>query len=337
MKTLSSILSKSSGGHGNRRSTDHGGEQKTSKHVLVLMGGWSSEREVSLKTGAAVAESLKRLGHKVDTLDINRNIEHLVTALKHKPDVVFNALHGHGGEDGCIQGVLDFVQVPYTYSRLLTSAVAMDKNLTKLILSNLGIRTPKGFLATKQDVLSRHLLPLPYVVKPNDEGSSVGVHIIDLGNSLSEKDWLYGDMALVEEYIKGRELTVGVLSSQDSPAKALAVTEVLANDREFYDYVGKYTEGSSIHIVPADIPPEVAEEVKRMAELAHTALGCNGASRSDFRYDDSKSGTDGLYFLEINTQAGLTRLSLIPEQAQLCGMSFDDLVQWILDSAMCHG
>ena len=334
MKPFTSILSKSSG---NRENSGDGKANNPSKHVLVLMGGWSSEREVSLKTGAAVVESLKRLGHQVDTLDVSRNIEHLVNALKHKPDVVFNALHGHGGEDGCIQGILDFVQVPYTYSRLLTSAVAMDKNLTKVILSNLGVRTPKGFLAAKSDVLGRHLLPLPYVVKPNDEGSSVGVHIIDLGNSLSEKEWQYGEMALVEEYIKGRELTVGVLSKQGDPAKALTVTEIVANERSFYDYVGKYTEGSSVHIVPADIPPDVAEEAKRIAVLAHTALGCNGASRSDFRYDDSKSAVEGLYFLEINTQAGLTRLSLIPEQAQICGMSFDDLVQWIFESAMCHG
>lgn len=303
------------------------------KHVAVLMGGWSAEREVSLVSGAGVAKALEEEGYTVTAVDVQRDLNGLVQALSNpRPDVVFNALHGRGGEDGTIQGILEFLGLPYTHSGVRASAIAMDKVMTKRVLDTAGVRSPKGIVLTRGELTGgQHPMPAPYIVKPVDEGSTVGVTLVREGQNSPVGDaWTFGERALVEEFIPGRELTVGVMGD-----KALTVTEIRF-EAQVYDYTAKYSAGHAVHTVPADIPEEVAEEAKRLAVLAHQTLGCRGVTRSDFRWDDGKPGTTGLYFLEINNQPGMTPLSLVPEQAVSVGMTYGALVAWMVENAACQ-
>jgi D-alanine-D-alanine ligase len=302
------------------------------KHIAVLMGGWSAEREVSLSSGASVARALEAEGYTVTSIDVQRDLAGLMAALSDpRPDAVFNALHGRGGEDGSIQGVLEFMGIPYTHSGVLASAVAMDKPMTKRILETVGVRSPKGMVLEKGALTGdAHPMPAPYIIKPVDEGSTVGLALVREGqNAPAGEAWTFGARALVEEFIKGRELTVGVMGD-----RALAVTEI-SFAADIFDYTAKYTAGHAVHVLPAPIPDEVAEEAKRVAVLAHQTLGCRGVSRSDFRWDDSKPGVEGLYFLEINNQPGMTPLSLVPEQAAHVGLSYGALVSWLVEHAAC--
>lgn len=301
------------------------------KRVVVLLGGTSSERDVSLVSGAAVVKALDERGYDAIPFDIGDDIAALVKALTPKPDAVFNALHGSGGEDGTVQGLLELMGIPYTHSGVLASALAMDKPMTKRVVEAAGVRTPKGRVASVAEVRREHPMARPYIVKPVAEGSTVGVHIVRDGENLPAIDsaWAFGAQVLVEEYIRGRELTVGVMGD-----KALAVTEIRFGGALF-DYTSKYTAGHAEHIIPAPIPQPVYDEAMRWALLAHQAVGCRGISRSDFRYDDKKPGTSGLYFLEINNQPGFTPVSLVPEQAQRAGISFGELVVWLVENATC--
>ncbi|HYG87623.1 MAG TPA: D-alanine--D-alanine ligase [Azospirillum sp.] len=308
------------------------------KHVAVLMGGWSSEREVSLVSGAGVAKALEEEGYTVTAVDVQRDLNGLIQALSApRPDVVFNALHGRGGEDGTIQGILEFLGIPYTHSGVRASAIAMDKAMTKRVLATAGVRSPKGIVLTKGELTGgTHPMPAPYIIKPVDEGSTVGVTLVREGQNSPVGDaWTFGERALVEEFIPGRELTVGVMGAGGSETRALAVTEI-AFEAQVYDYTAKYSAGHAVHTIPARIPDAVAEEAKRLAVVAHETLGCRGATRSDFRWDDSKPGTEGLYFLEINNQPGMTPLSLVPEQAAHVGISYGALVSWLVENAACQ-
>jgi D-alanine-D-alanine ligase len=304
------------------------------RHIAVLMGGWSAEREVSLVSGQAVARALEERGFRVTTIDVQRDLGALLAALTPRPGVVFNALHGRGGEDGTIQAVLDILGVPYTHSGMLASAVAMDKAMTKRVLATVGVPSPDGRLATRRDVLNGDVIAPPFVIKPVNEGSSVGVHIVRPGDNtrpLDDETWTFGEQVLVEQYIPGRDLTVAVMGD-----RALTVTEIRPH-QGFYDYTAKYTDGKATHLLPAPVPAEVLDEAMRLSVLAHQTLGCAGVSRSDFRYDDDRPGIAGLYFLEINTQPGMTPLSLVPEQAAHLGISFADLVVWMVENAACQG
>ena len=297
------------------------------KHVAVLMGGWSAEREVSLVSGAACAKALQDAGMDVTSIDVQCDMGGLLTRLYPKPDAVFNALHGRYGEDGCVQGLLDILGIPYTHSGLMASALAMDKPMAKRLFAAAGIPVAEHVIATQDEVLSGQAMDTPYVVKPANEGSSVGVHIIRDGDNeplFSESGWPFGEHVMVERFIEGRELSVSVMGD-----KALAVTEI-STHRGFYDYAAKYEDGGSVHIVPADIPQNVEAEAKRLAVLAHQTLGCRGVSRADFRYDG-----DQLYMLEINTQPGMTPTSLVPEQAAHVAMSFQELLVWMVENAEC--
>ncbi|NEX92569.1 D-alanine--D-alanine ligase [Caulobacter sp. 17J65-9] len=302
-------------------------------HVAVLLGGISSEREVSLVSGASCADALERQGVKVSRVDAGRDLAEVLTRLK--PDVVFNALHGAWGEDGCVQGILETLQIPYTHSGVLPSALAMDKAKAKAVLTAAGVEMPGGGLYDRHAVARDHVMAPPYVVKPNAEGSSVGVFLVFEGangppSAVGEESWTYGEQVMVEPYIAGKELAVAVIGEASGP-RALAVTDIVSATG-FYDYEAKYGEGGSRHVLPAPIPPAVAERAMRMAERAHAALGCRGITRSDFRYDDVK---DVLVLLEVNTQPGMTPTSLAPEQAAYVGMSFEDLVRWIVEDASC--
>ncbi len=304
----------------------------TPLHVAVLMGGWSAEREVSLMSGAGVADALERLGHRVTRIDMGRDVA--ARLAEARPDVVFNALHGTPGEDGSVQGMLDLMGLKYTHSGLATSVIAIDKQLTKHELAAAGIRMPGGGIVESEKLYAEDPLPRPYVLKPVNEGSSVGVAIVtdesNYGQPIarsSEGPWRQFARLLAEPFIPGRELTVAVLDDA-----ALAVTE-LKPVKGFYDYDAKYTDGLTEHVCPAEIPADVADAAMEMARKAHAVLGCKGASRSDFRWDDSK-GSDGLYLLEVNTQPGMTPLSLVPEQARYRGMSYDALVQRIVEAAL---
>jgi len=296
------------------------------KQVVVFMGGWSAERDVSLVSGAACAKALQQAGYSVTAVDVQRDISGLLTRLFPAPAVVFNALHGRWGEDGCIQGLLDILKIPYTHSGLTASAVAMDKPLSKRLFKDAGIKVAEDKIATRGEVLAGGIMGVPYVVKPLNEGSSVGVHIVQHENTLpfAEESWPYGDRVMVEKYIAGRELTVAVMG--DRP---LAVTEIMT-DHNFYDYEAKYAQGESKHTVPADIPQDIYDETLQLAALAHQTLGCRGVSRSDFRFD----GKD-IFILELNTQPGMTPTSLVPEQAASVGISFEELVTWMVDNAEC--
>ena len=308
-------------------------------HVAVLMGGWSAEREVSLSSGRGIAAALDKLGHRVVAIDMERDVAHKLTLAA--PDVVFNALHGTPGEDGSIQGLLDIMGLPYTHSGLTTSVIAIDKELTKQALVPHGIRMPEGRVVASESLYAGDPLPRPYVLKPVNEGSSVGVAIVtdagNYGNPIgrdSEGPWRHFDQLLAEPFVRGKELTVAVLGGADGD-RALAVTELVI-DGGFYDYEHKYTDGVTQHICPAEIPADIAAAAMRMAEDAHRLLGCKGCSRSDFRWDDER-GLDGLYLLEVNTQPGMTSLSLVPEQARHVGMSYEALVQRLIDEALNRG
>ena len=301
-------------------------------HVAVLMGGWSAEREVSLVSGEGVAKACEALGHRVTRIDMDRDVA--LRLHEAKPDVVFNALHGTPGEDGTIQGMLDLMGIRYTHSGLATSVIAIDKQLTKNELVPHGIRMPGGQIVKSASLFERDPMPRPYVVKPVNEGSSVGVAIVteagNYGNPIGrdvEGPWAHFDELLVEPFIKGRELTTAVVGD-----RALGVTE-LKPKSGFYDYDAKYTDGMTQHVCPAEIPADIAEACLEMALRAHRLLGCKGTSRSDFRWDDEQ-GVDGLYLLEVNTQPGMTPLSLVPEQAKLVGMTYEGLVQTIIDEAL---
>jgi D-alanine-D-alanine ligase len=310
--------------------SDHKGPKLAGRHVAVLMGGLSPEREVSLVSGEACAKALERLGARVTRIDAGRDVSARLVAAK--PDVVFNALHGEWGEDGVVQGVLETLAIPYTHSGVLASALAMDKAKAKSVLAAAGVTVPGGGLFNRHDVAREHVLPPPYVVKPNAQGSSVGVFIVMEGANrppaeLSAPDWDMGEEVLVEPYIAGQELAVAVMGD-----RALAVTDIIPT-KGWYDYEAKYGEGGSRHVIPAEIPEAVAEEAKRQSVLAHQALGCRGVTRSDFRYDGIKHD---LVLLEVNTQPGMTPTSLAPEQAAYLGMDFDALVLWIVEDASCR-
>jgi D-alanine-D-alanine ligase len=310
--------------------------QQTSRHVAVLMGGFSAERDVSLVSGKACADALRQAGYRVQEIDVKRDLRHLLDSLMpahgEKPEVVFNALHGRFGEDGCVQGVLEIAGLPYTHSGVMASAIAMDKEMAKRVFESAGLRMPEGMIVHRSAFASGHPMKQPYVVKPIAEGSSVGVIIVREGANIAAPDmsgWAFGDQVMVERYIPGRELTVAVMGD-----KPLAVTE-LRPTRGFYDYDAKYTDGITDHVVPAQISEAVTSEAKRVALEAHRLLGCRGVSRCDFRYDDSRPGIEGLYLLEINTQPGMTPLSLVPEQAKHSGISFPELVSWMVEQALC--
>jgi D-alanine-D-alanine ligase len=302
-----------------------------SLHVAVLMGGISAEREVSLVSGAACADALDRLGAKVSRIDAGRDLAAVLSKLR--PDVCFNALHGAWGEDGCVQGVLETLAIPYTHSGVLASALAMDKTKAKAVLAAAGVPVPGGGLFNRLEAGARHVLPPPYVVKPNAEGSSVGVfRVFEGANSppseLLSPAWTFGEEVVVEPYVPGLELAVAVMDG-----RALAVTEIESRTG-FYDYEAKYGEGGSIHILPARMPAEMAEKAMRCAERAHAALGCLGVTRSDFRYDPVNHN---LVLLEVNTQPGMTPTSLVPEQAAHVGVGFDELVGWITEDGHARG
>jgi D-alanine-D-alanine ligase len=302
------------------------------KRVLVLMGGTSSEREVSLVSGAAVTKALLEAGYEAIAFDLGTDIPALIQALTPAPDAVFNALHGRPGEDGTVQGLLELMGIRYTHSGVLASAIAMDKPATKRLVETTGVRTPKGSVISVETLRKGHPLPPPYVVKPVAEGSTVGVYIVRPGENLPALDagWAFGDTVLVEEYIPGRELTVGIMGD-----RALAVTEIRFAGGLF-DFTSKYTPGHAQHLLPAPVPAPVYDEAMRFALVAHQTLGCRGISRSDLRYDDQRPGTSGLFFLEINSQPGFTPISLVPEQAQRAGISFGELVTWLVENATCE-
>ena len=302
-------------------------------NIVVLMGGWSSERPVSLMSGEGVASALEERGFtNVTKVDMDGNVAQVLTAIR--PDVVFNALHGTPGEDGTIQGLLDLMQIPYTHSGLETSVIAIDKELTNMVLVPHGIRMPKGKVVESKTLFEGDPMARPYVLKPINEGSSVGVAIVtEQGNygypisAKAEGPWLHFERLLAEPFIRGRELTVAVLGDE-----ALCVTE-LKPKAGFYDFDAKYTDGLTEHVCPADVPPHIAKDMLDMALAAHRLLGCKGASRSDFRWDDSQ-GEAGIYLLEVNTQPGMTPLSLVPEQARQKGISYGELVERIIAEAL---
>ncbi len=303
--------------------------------VAVLMGGWSAEREVSLTSGRAVADALDATGHRVVRIDVARDLDRLIQALTPRPDCVFNALHGRGGEDGTIQGVLELLRVPYTHSGVRASAVAMDKTITKTLVAAAGVPVAEGVIVDRAvlEGADTHPMAPPYVVKPLDEGSTVGVRLIPVGHNgpILEPGWGHGDRVLVERFVPGRELTVAVLGD-----RALGVTEIVFSTGIF-DYTAKYTAGHARHILPAALPAGVATAACAHALTAHRVLGCRGATRTDFRYDDSRPGMDGLVFLETNTQPGMTPLSLVPEQAAHAGIDYPELVAWMVEEALCRG
>jgi D-alanine-D-alanine ligase len=305
--------------------------------IAILMGGWSAERAVSLTSGRGIAEACRALGHDVTEIDMDRNVAATLGAAA--PDVVFNALHGTPGEDGSIQGLMDILGLKYTHSGVTTSAIAIDKELTKRILVPLGIRMPAGRMVRSETLHAADPLPRPYVLKPVNEGSSVGVAIVtdasSYGNPIGRDvagPWQDFAELLAEPFIAGKELTVAVLWDKQRGDEALAVTE-LQPTHGFYDYDSKYTDGLTVHVCPAELPPAIEAACLRMALDAHRALGCRGTSRSDFRWDAAQ-GEAGLYLLEINTQPGMTPLSLVPEQAKYRGITYQMLVQRLIDSAL---
>ncbi|MDC0190928.1 D-alanine--D-alanine ligase [Rhodospirillales bacterium] len=297
-------------------------------HVAVLMGGWSKEREVSLVSGAAVATALNDTGFQVTEIDVHQDAAALLTQLYPIPDKVFNALHGRFGEDGCVQGLLNILGVPYTHSGVLASALAMDKPMSKRIFKEVGITVADHQILTREQLSQTVFGSKPHVIKPLNEGSSVGVNIICEGDryTSTEKEWSFGSHVMAEQYIPGRELTVAVMGE-----RALGVTEIKTG-RRFYDYDAKYSDGGSIHQVPAQLPQDIYDEAMRISVLAHKTLGCRGISRADMRYD----GKD-LYLLEVNTQPGMTPTSLVPEQASYANISFENLVVWLVEHAECDG
>ncbi len=301
--------------------------------VAVLYGGISAEREVSMSSGKQVIQALIATGYDVTPIDVGPDLRTTIAALTPKPDVVFNALHGRFGEDGAIQGVLDWLNIPYTHSGIRASALAMDKAMAKAIFASAGLPIAPGGIHDVKSLIDADPYPVPYVIKPLNEGSSVGVEIIRDGDNRRAavaSGWRFGTTAMVEEFIPGRELTVGVMGD-----RALAVTEIIASHK-FYDYEAKYADGGSRHVIPADIHPDVTAEAMRVALAAHRALGCAGASRADFRYDDTIGEPGRLVLLEVNTQPGLTPTSLLPEQAAHIGIEFPALCRWMVEAASCR-
>ncbi len=298
------------------------------KHVAVLMGGWSAERDVSLRSGKACADALSRLGYRVTPMDVDRDIAAALTAAR--PDVALNVLHGRPGEDGTLQGLLEILDIPYSHSGVLASALAMQKHYAKALFRSAGVPVAEDRVLSRFEAAKSHAMAPPYVVKPVAEGSSVGVFIVTAEHphppqELYRDDWPFGDLVMVERYIPGKELTCAVLGD-----RALDVIEIVPMTR-FYDYEAKYAAGGSKHLLPAPILPNVYQEVRRLSLAAHSALGCRGVSRADFRYDDP--GTGKLVCLEVNTQPGMTETSLVPELAAYAGITFDELVQWMVEDA----
>ena len=303
------------------------------KRVAVLYGGISAEREVSLSSGRQVIAALEGAGYDVAPIEVTQDLGALIAALSPKPDAVFNALHGRFGEDGVVQGVLDWLDIPYTHSGMRASALAMDKAASRAVFASAGLPIAKGRVIDVGMLEDQDPLPRPYVVKPLNEGSSVGVEILREGENRRHeiaREWRYGPQALVEEFVPGRELTVGVMG-----ARALTVTDIAAT-HAFYDYESKYAAGGSQHVVPAAIHPKAFSQAMEFAVAAHAALGCRGTSRADFRYDDTAGEPGRLVLLEINTQPGMTPTSLLPEQAAHCGITFPALCAWMVEEARCR-
>jgi D-alanine-D-alanine ligase len=304
----------------------------TKPHVAVLMGGWSAEREVSLNSGRACADAIESLGYPTTRVDVGRDIALRLAELK--PDIALNVTHGRPGEDGTLAGILEVMRIPYTHSGVMASAVAMDKAMAKRIMAASGIPVPGGLRVHRMEAAREHLLPRPYVIKPNAEGSSIGVFIVRAEHEhppqeLMSAEWALDETILVEPFIAGRELTCAVMGD-----RALAVIEVLQGN-QFYDYEAKYAPGGSNHVIPAPLKPNIYSEVQRLSLAAHQALGCKGVSRADFRYDDTPGGTGQLVCLEVNTQPGMTGTSLVPDMAAHEGISFAELVEWmVLDASL---
>jgi D-alanine-D-alanine ligase len=301
------------------------------KHVAVLMGGWSAEREVSLNSGKACADALEKAGgYRVSRVDVDRDIAATLRALK--PDAALNVLHGRPGEDGTLQGLLEILGIPYSHSGVLASAAAMQKDIAKTVLKAAQVPVPGGRMVNRMEAAKELLLPRPYVIKPVAEGSSFGVFIVREDHKhppqeLTRPDWPYGEMVLVEPFIAGKELTCAVMGD-----KALGVIEIVPATK-FYDFEAKYAPGGSRHLLPAPVSAQVYEECRRLSLAAHHALSCRGVTRTDFRYDDSKPGLAGLFCLEVNTQPGMTSTSLVPEMAAHAGISFPELVRWMVEDA----
>ena len=305
------------------------------EHVAVLMGGWSAEREVSLNSGKGCAEALEGEGYRVTRVDVDRGLTERLRELK--PDVCFNALHGKGGEDGTVQGVLEMLEIPYTHSGVLASALAMDKAKAKIAFAEAGIPVAEHRIVPRLEAAKAHVMPPPYVIKPVAEGSSVGVFIVREDHAhppqeLTSAEWSFAEEVMAERYIAGRELTCAVMGD-----KPLGVIEILpAEGLAFYDYQAKYAPGGSRHVLPAEISPNIYSLVQKLSLKAHQALGCRGISRADFRFDDRPDGTGELICLEVNTQPGMTATSLVPELASHSGLTFGDLVRWIVEDASCN-
>ena len=301
-----------------------------SKHVAVILGGWSAEREVSLSSGRECAKALREKGYQVTEVDATRDLAHQLASMDPKPDVIFNALHGRWGEDGAVQGLLEIMNIPYTHSGVRASAIAMDKMSAKAMFAEYEIPCARHTWVTRGDIANGKAMPPPYVLKPNNEGSSVGVEIIltaEEEQNMLARDWVHGDGVMQEEFIAGREMTVAV-----KDGKAMEVIEILTGNHAFYDFESKYAQGGSEHIVPADIHSDLRDRMQRYAEEAYRALGCRGVARADFRYDPEQ---DRLAILEINTQPGMTPTSLVPDAARHDGLSFADIVAWMVEDASC--
>ena len=303
------------------------------KHVAVLMGGWSAERPVSLMSGRGCADALEARGFQVSRVDVGRDIADVLAKLR--PDVAFNALHGRFGEDGTIQGLLELLCIPYTHSGVLASALAMQKDLAKVVLAAAGIPVAEGVVIERHDAARRHAMAPPYVLKPIDEGSSFGVVIVKEDRShppqeVGREDWPYGDKLLAERYVAGKELTCAVIGD-----RVTDIIEIVPVSEAFYGYDAKYAKGGSNHVLPARLKPIIYQEVQHLALRAHRALGCRGVSRADFRYDETKGEDGDLICLEVNTQPGMTETSLAPEMAAHMGMSFGELVEWMVEDASC--
>jgi len=303
------------------------------KHVAVLMGGWSAERPVSLNSGRGCAEALEARGYRVSRVDVGRDIAETLTRLQ--PDVAFNALHGPAGEDGSIQGLLEILRIPYTHSGVLASALAMQKDLAKVVMQAAGVPVAAGVVVDRRAAALRHVLEPPYVLKPVNEGSSFGVVIVKEDRAhppqeVGREDWPYGDRLLAERFVAGQELTCAVLGD-----RALDIIEIQPVSENFYGYDAKYAKGGSRHLLPAQIKPKIYHKVQELALRAHRALGCRGVSRADFRFDDSRGEDGDLVCLEVNTQPGMTETSLVPEMAAHAGLSFGDLVEWMVEDASC--
>jgi D-alanine-D-alanine ligase len=304
-------------------------------HVAVLMGGWSAEREVSLDSGEACAKALEGEGYRVTRLDVDRDVALRLAEIR--PDVCFNALHGRFGEDGCIQGLLETMGLPYTHSGVLASALAMHKERAKAVLRAAGVPVAESVVVSRAKAARAHVMPPPYVIKPPAEGSSVGVFIVREDQAhppqeLTSSEWTLGEEVMVERYVPGRELTCAVMGDE-----VLEVIEILpAQGLVFYDYDAKYAPGGSEHVLPAPLLPNVYQFLQKLSLAAHRALGCRGVSRSDFRYDERPDGQGEVVCLELNTQPGMTATSLVPELAAHAGRSFGELVRWIVEDASCN-